>query len=69
MSTGALRLLRWALLGFALALTLMHASGLMPLRPLQQIDLAIDDARLRAVGRGADVERKTIPRRSGFAQQ
>ena len=48
MSTGALRLLRWALLGFALALTLMHASGLMPLRPLQQIDLAIDDARLRA---------------------
>lgn len=48
MSTGALRLLRWALLGFALALTLMHASGLMPLQPLQQIDLAIDDARLRA---------------------
>lgn len=48
MSTGALRLLRWALLGFALALTLMHASGLLPLRPLQQIDLAIDDARLRA---------------------
>ena len=48
MSTGALRLLRWALLGFALALTLMHASGLVPLRPLQQLDLAIDDARLRS---------------------
>ncbi len=48
MSTGALRLLRWALLGFALALSLMHASGLVPLRPLQQVDLAIDDARLRS---------------------
>jgi len=47
-SPGALRLLRGGLLLFALALTLMHASGLVPLRFLQQIDLAIDDARLRA---------------------
>ena len=48
MSSGALRLLRWTLLGVALAVTLLHASGLVPLRFLQQIDLAIDDARLRA---------------------
>ncbi len=48
MSSGALRLLRGALLGGALALALMHASGVMPLRWLTQIDLAIDDARQRA---------------------
>jgi len=48
MSAGALRWLRWALLGGALAVCLMHASGLVPLRFLQQLDLAIDDARLRA---------------------
>lgn len=48
MSPRALRLLRWALLGLSLALTLVHASGVLPLRFLQQIDLAIDDARLRA---------------------
>lgn len=43
--TGALR---WALLGAALALSLMHASGLVPLRFVEQLDFAIDDARLRA---------------------
>src|SRR5512147_345088 len=43
-----MRLLRWALLGFALTFTLLHASGIAPLRFLQQLDLAIDDARLRA---------------------
>ncbi|WP_341887761.1 adenylate/guanylate cyclase domain-containing protein [Variovorax sp. YR752] len=48
MTPGALRLLRWALLLLALALSLMHASGLVPLRVLHQLDLAIDDARLRA---------------------
>ena len=48
MTPGALRLLRWALLLLALALSLLHASGVMPLRMLQQLDLAIDDARLRA---------------------
>ncbi|MFT3663723.1 CHASE2 domain-containing protein [Piscinibacter sp.] len=45
MRTGALR---WALLGIALALSLMHASGLVPLRFVEQLDFAIDDARLRA---------------------
>lgn len=48
MSSRALRLLRWALLGLSLALTLVHASGVLPLRFLQQTDLAIDDARLRS---------------------
>ncbi|TXC67138.1 adenylate/guanylate cyclase domain-containing protein [Piscinibacter aquaticus] len=48
MSPRALRVLRWALLGFALTFTLLHASGIAPLRFLQQLDLAIDDARLRA---------------------
>lgn len=53
MSSAALRLLRGALLGLALSLTLLHASGLAPLRFLQQIDLAIDDARLRAAMPGS----------------
>ena len=48
MTPGALRLLRWALLLLALALSLVHASGLVPLRVCDQLDLAIDDARLRA---------------------
>ncbi len=48
MRPGALRLLRWVLLVFALALSLLHASGVLPLRVLHQLDLAIDDARLRA---------------------
>lgn len=48
MTPGALRLLRWALLLFALGLSLLHASGVAPLRVLRQLDLAIDDARLRA---------------------
>lgn len=48
MSPRALRLLRWALLALALTVSFLHASGIVPLRPLQQIDLAIDDARLRA---------------------
>ena len=60
MSPGALRLLRAALLGGALALGLMHASGLAPLRWLTQIDLAIDDARLRATLPGTRDTRITI---------
>ncbi len=60
MSSGALRLLRAALLGGALALGLMHASGLAPLRWLTQIDLAIDDARLRATLPGTRDTRITI---------
>ena len=48
MTPGALRLLRWGLLTFALVLSLLHASGMIPLRFVQLVDLAIDDARLRA---------------------
>lgn len=48
MTPGALRLLRGTLLLLALALSLLHASGVMPLRVLQQLDLSIDDMRLRA---------------------
>ncbi|MBS0441537.1 MAG: CHASE2 domain-containing protein, partial [Proteobacteria bacterium] len=60
MSAGALRWLRWALLGGALAVCLMHASGLAPLRFLQQLDLAIDDARLRATVPGTKDTRIVI---------
>ena len=60
MSAGALRWLRWALLGGALAVCLMHASGLVPLRFLQQLDLAIDDARLRATVPGSKDTRIVI---------
>ncbi len=60
MSSGALRLLRGALLGGALALALMHASGLVPLRWLTQLDLAIDDARQRATLTGTRDTRITI---------
>lgn len=42
------RLLRTALIAFALLLALGHAAGVLPLRFLTQLDLAIDDARLRA---------------------
>ncbi|WP_395691201.1 CHASE2 domain-containing protein [Piscinibacter sp.] len=60
MSAGALRWLRWALLGGALAVCLMHASGLVLLRFLQQLDLAIDDARLRATVPGSKDTRIVI---------
>lgn len=43
------RVLRLALLFGALLVALAHASGLWPLRFVQQIDLAIADARLRAL--------------------
>lgn len=55
-----LRLLPWALLGFALTFTLLHASGVVPLRVLQQLDLAIDDARLRAAVPGTKDPRIVI---------
>lgn len=42
------RLLRAALLAAAAVLLLAHAAGLLPWRALTQLDLAIDDARLRA---------------------
>ena len=49
MNAGAVpRLLRWALLAGVLLLALLHASGLAPLRFVQQLDLWIDDARLRS---------------------
>ncbi len=60
MAPGALRLLRWALLGAALTVSLMHASGLVPLRLLDQVDLAIDDARLRATLPGTQDARIAI---------
>ena len=44
----AARLLRIALFALALAIMLAHASGILPLRFITQLDLAIDDARLRA---------------------
>lgn len=42
------RLLRAALVGAAFLLLLAHAAGVLPWRLLTQLDLAIDDARLRA---------------------
>ena len=43
-----LRLLRWTLLIVPVVLALEHAVGVLPLRLVEQLDLAIDDARLRA---------------------
>ncbi len=43
-----LNVLRWALLFAALLLALAHAAGVWPLRFVEQLELAIGDARLRA---------------------
>lgn len=48
MGAGGPRMLRAALFACALLVALAHAAGLAPLRFLTQLDLAIDDTRLRA---------------------
>ncbi|MBX3604502.1 MAG: adenylate/guanylate cyclase domain-containing protein [Piscinibacter sp.] len=48
MSAGGWRLLRAALFALSLLLMLAHASGVLPWRFLNQLDLAIEDAQLRA---------------------
>jgi adenylate cyclase len=42
------RLLRWALMAGAMLVALLHAGGVWPLRFVEQLEFAIDDARLRA---------------------
>lgn len=48
MGAAGWRIARVALLGLLLLVALAHASGLVPLRFLTQLDLAIGDSRLRA---------------------
>ncbi len=56
----AMKALRWALLLAALLLALAHASGVMPLRFVDQFDFAIADARLRATMPGTPNPRIVI---------
>ena len=60
MSPPFLRVLRTALIGFALLIALAHASGLWPLGLIDRLQLAIDDTRLRATLPGTRDERIVI---------
>ncbi len=60
MNTAPARALRVALIALVLLAALAHASGVWPLAPLERLQLAIDDMRLRATLPGTRDERIVI---------